>query len=63
VLIFALLFCHETGLDPIEIIRRKLRTNAKKYPIRLAKGRAIKYTELRAETRARRSRRNNPKIV
>jgi NTP pyrophosphatase (non-canonical NTP hydrolase) len=46
VLIFGLLFCYEAALDPAGVIRRKLRTNAKKYPVRLAKGRALKYTEL-----------------
>jgi dCTP diphosphatase len=46
VLIFSLLFCHEAGVDPVTAIRKKLRANAKKYPVRLAKGRATKYTEL-----------------
>jgi len=46
VLVFGLLFCHEAGLDPAKAVRRKLRANAKKYPVRLAKGRALKYTEL-----------------
>jgi len=46
VLVFGLLFCHEAGLDPATVVRRKLCTNAKKYPVRLAKGRALKYTEL-----------------
>lgn len=46
VLVFSLLFCHEAGVDPATAIKRKLRTNAMKYPIRLAKGRATKYTEL-----------------
>jgi hypothetical protein len=47
VLIFSLLLCHEAGLDPATIVRGKLQQNAKKYPVRLAKGRALKYTELR----------------
>lgn len=46
VLVFGLLFCHEAGLDPAQVVRQKLRHNAKKYPVRLAKGRALKYTEL-----------------
>jgi MazG-like family len=46
VLLFGLLFCHEAGLDPGKAIRQKLRTNARKYPVRLARGRALKYTEL-----------------
>jgi NTP pyrophosphatase (non-canonical NTP hydrolase) len=45
VLIFGLLFCHEANLDPARVVRQKLRKNAKKYPVRLAKGRALKYTE------------------
>lgn len=47
VLIFGLLICHEAGLNPATAVRRKLRQNAKKYPVRLAKGLALKYTELR----------------
>jgi NTP pyrophosphatase (non-canonical NTP hydrolase) len=50
VLVFCLLFCHEAGLDPATVVRRKLRTNARKYPVRLAKGRALKYTELQPAT-------------
>jgi NTP pyrophosphatase (non-canonical NTP hydrolase) len=44
VLTFALLFCHETGINPIEAINNKLKLNAKKYPIHLAKGNAVKYS-------------------
>jgi NTP pyrophosphatase (non-canonical NTP hydrolase) len=46
VLIFSLLLCHEAGIDPVKAVQQKLRLNAKKYPVRLAKGRALKYTEL-----------------
>ena len=46
VLVFSLLLCHEAGLDPAQVVRGKLRQNAKKYPVRLAKGLALKYTEL-----------------
>src|ERR1035441_4856617 len=63
VLVFSLLLCHEAGLDPAQVVRGKLRQNAKKYPVRLAKGRALKYTELhwggRSSSRKRRSRRRN----
>jgi NTP pyrophosphatase (non-canonical NTP hydrolase) len=63
VLVFSLLLCHEAGLDPAQVVRGKLRQNAKKYPVRLAKGRALKYTELhwggRSSSRERRSRRRN----
>ncbi len=47
VLIFALLLCHETHTDPISAIRRKLRENAEKYPVELARGKADKYRDLR----------------
>lgn len=47
VFIFGLLLCHEAGVEPIPAVLRKLRQNAKQYPVRLAKGRALKYTELR----------------
>jgi dCTP diphosphatase len=47
VLIWALLFCHTTGIDPISAIREKLEENAKKYPEDLARGNAAKYTKLR----------------
>lgn len=36
VLIFGLLFCHDAGLDPAKVVGRKLRTNARKSPVRLA---------------------------
>lgn len=51
VLVFSLLVCHEAGLDPAQVVRGKLRQNAKKYPVRLAKGRALKYTELQPTPR------------
>ena len=46
VLIFALLFCHAVGLDPLASIRSKLEENARKYPPELAKGSAKKYSHL-----------------
>jgi NTP pyrophosphatase (non-canonical NTP hydrolase) len=49
VLIFALLFCHAIGVDPIETMREKIEENAEKYPVRLAKGHAAKYTQLRRD--------------
>jgi hypothetical protein len=55
VLVFSLLFCHEAGLDPVQVVRGKLRQNAKKYPLHLAKGRALKYTELQSPTEVRAS--------
>jgi NTP pyrophosphatase (non-canonical NTP hydrolase) len=49
VLIFALLFCHAIGVDPITTMREKIQENAEKYPVRLAKGQAAKYTQLRRD--------------
>ena len=45
VLIYALLFCDAAGIDPDAAVRIKLRKNAEKYPVDLAKGSAKKYTE------------------
>lgn len=50
VLIYALLLCHETGVDPLKAIADKLETNAAKYPVDKARGRAAKYTELGSES-------------
>lgn len=46
VLIYALLFCHETDIEPAEAVRRKLHKNRRKYPVDKARGRSAKYTEL-----------------
>lgn len=46
VLIYALLFCHETGIDAERAIRRKLEKNRRRYPVEKARGRSVKYTEL-----------------
>ena len=46
VMIFALLFCHASGIDPARAIRIKLEKNAEKYPVEKAKGSAEKYTNL-----------------
>lgn len=45
VLIFTLLLCHETNIDPTTAIKKKLEENRKKYPVDLAKGNSDKYTE------------------
>ena len=47
---FALLFCHEIGIDPVQAVRSKLKKNALRYPVNLAKGNATKYTRLRKKT-------------
>ena len=49
VLIFGLLFCHAIGVDPVEVMRDKIEENTRKYPIKLAKGHAAKYTQLRRD--------------
>jgi NTP pyrophosphatase (non-canonical NTP hydrolase) len=46
VLIFSLLLAHEIGANPADIILRKLKSNAKKYPVSKARGSSAKYTEL-----------------
>jgi NTP pyrophosphatase (non-canonical NTP hydrolase) len=46
VLIFSILLAHEIGVNPTETILRKLKSNAKKYPVKKARGSAKKYTEL-----------------
>lgn len=46
VVIYALEFANMTGLDVAAAIEAKMATNAKKYPVEKAKGRADKYTEL-----------------
>lgn len=51
VLIFALLFCHELGIDPGEAIAEKLAVNEEKYPVELSRGKATKYDELQERGR------------
>lgn len=46
VLVFSLLLAHEIGVDPAEIVLRKLESNERKYPAEKARGSAKKYTEL-----------------
>lgn len=47
ILIFALLFAHETGVDVEKAILDKIRHNESRYPVDKAKGSAKKYTELK----------------
>lgn len=47
VLIYALLLAYEVGINPAQAILRKLGQNAKKYPVALSKGNAVKYSERR----------------
>ncbi len=46
VVIYALEFANITGLDLASAIEAKMASNAQKYPVEKAKGRADKYTEL-----------------
>lgn len=43
---YALLLAHHMELDLPTEIRKKIRVNARKYPVAKSKGRATKYTEL-----------------
>jgi dCTP diphosphatase len=47
VLIFVLLMCDVTAIDPVAAIHGKLLENERKYPVELARGNAAKYTQLR----------------
>jgi NTP pyrophosphatase (non-canonical NTP hydrolase) len=46
VLYWVLLMSHDLGIDIKKISELKLKENAKKYPIKKAKGKHTKYTEL-----------------
>lgn len=46
VLNYTLRLCSILELDPIEIVTKKLRVNAEKYPVKKSKGSSKKYTEL-----------------
>jgi NTP pyrophosphatase (non-canonical NTP hydrolase) len=46
VLIYALLLCHETGVDPVQAVRAKVDKNRANYPAERARGSAKKHTEL-----------------
>jgi len=45
IFIYAIIIANEFGFDPADIILEKLRINEEKYPVRLAKGKANKYTD------------------
>ena len=49
VLYWLLMLSDHTGIDLASALERKLRINEQKYPVRLARGRNLKYTELAAE--------------
>ena len=46
VLLFLLRLCDKLGIDLAQAARRKLRLNAKKYPVEKSRGKATKYTKL-----------------
>ena len=43
VMIYLIRFCDITGIDLEEAVLSKIRENSEKYPVKLAKGNAIKY--------------------
>jgi NTP pyrophosphatase (non-canonical NTP hydrolase) len=47
VVMFAMLLADRLGIDLAEAITAKLAANGRKYPVRLARGNARKYTDLR----------------
>ena len=46
VLLYLIRLADKLGIDPLEAARRKLATNAQKYPVDKARGHARKYTDL-----------------
>lgn len=46
VFIYLLEICHYLDIDIIDAAYKKMKKNAKKYPVEKAKGRLVKYTEL-----------------
>lgn len=46
VLYWVLLMAHDLGIDIVRAARRKLAQNKRKYPVKKARGRHTKYTEL-----------------
>jgi NTP pyrophosphatase (non-canonical NTP hydrolase) len=46
IVIYALEFANQTGVDMAAAIESKLKQNAIKYPVAKSKGRSVKYTEL-----------------
>lgn len=49
VLMYCLMFCEKTGIDPEAAMRKKIVRNREKYPVEKAKGCSKKYTELGEE--------------
>ena len=51
VLYFVLLMCNNLGLDASQTLARKMQLSAARYPVNLARGKNLKYTELDGEPR------------
>ena len=49
VLYFVLLICNNLGLDASQTLARKMQLSAGRYPVTLARGKNLKYTELDGE--------------
>ena len=47
ILMFCLLFAHETGIDIEDAMLAKIKQNDKKYPVEKAKGSSKKYNDLK----------------
>ena len=46
ILMYSYILCYELRLDPMQIVKDKLKRNSEKYPIDKAYGSSKKYTEL-----------------
>lgn len=46
VLMYCLMMADAVGVDPITIMKEKIKLNAEKYPVNKSKGNSKKYTEL-----------------
>lgn len=53
VFFYLLRICDLLDIDPEKAFWKKMKKNAKKYPVRLAKNSSAKYTEFRRKTKAR----------
>ena len=49
VLYWVLLVAHDLGIDLVRAFARKMKKNARRYPVRLARGSSRKYTRLKAQ--------------
>jgi dCTP diphosphatase len=49
VLLYTLRIADVLGIDPMSVMREKLQLNAERYPVKLSRGSAVKYTDLPKE--------------